>query len=201
MADSILNYNKLFLYDKWPGAADPRFGTPPDGFTGASHHGVATAFYPVGTKIQVYNLTTGLAGYSTFIYLKLEAQGAHHTASTLAMHMVVLHSDAVPYDVTNDAANELGTTMGPIAIALSHFADDYYGWFWCGGVCPADFVPTLVTAGAQAGHVFTVNNVAIGDMCWCDLAPTAVLDSGDLGFCLPAADTTTRVGFAMAADE
>jgi len=200
MADSSLSVYKAFLYDKWPGDADPRFGVPPDLFIGASHHNVVAAKYPIGTKVQVYHpgATAGsLAGYSTLIYLKLEMQDA--TNLLAAAQMVALHSDAVPYDATNEVATLLGTTMGPAAIALSVMTVDYYGWFWCGGVVPVDFLEAtnvLITTHL----LYTVNTVAIGDMCWCNLAPTAPLVSGEIGFCLPAADTTTRVGFAMIAD-
>jgi len=197
MADSSLSIYKAILYDRWPGVPNPAYGIPADGFTGASHHNVASPAYPVGTKIQVYHpgaTASSVAGYSVFIYLKLEHQDV--TNLLAAAQMVALHSDAVPFDVTNDTGTLLATTKGPIAIALSAMTTDRYGWFWCGGVAPVDFVPAL----AATALLYTVNNVAIGDMCWCNLAPTTPLVSGEIGFCLPAADTTTRVGFAMVAD-
>jgi hypothetical protein len=202
MADSSLSIYKVILYDKWPGVADPRRGEPTDGFCGATHHNVTetvgnAAGYHVGDKIEVYHpgaTASSVAGLSTFIYLKLEYQDLTNVLA--AAQMVALHSDAVPYDVTNDTATLLATTKGPIAIALSAMTTDNVGWFWCGGVAPVDFVPAL----AVTALLYTVNNVAIGDMCWCNLAPTSGTVSGEIGFCLPAADTTTRVGLALVAD-
>ena len=160
MANSTIDDAKIVLYDKWPGEVNPNLSIPTGGFTGSSHHNVATAAYPVGTKIQVYDSTN--KGYSTFIYLQF-IQG---TAGTLAA------KDPVAMDTSEQATSATGATwykvcsdggealvLGPVAVAISTMTTAYYGWFWCGGVCPVDSVSGLggnyVTDGSlTAGGAF-----------------------------------------------
>jgi len=136
--NAVLDSEKIILFNHF-GAPDPNLGEPKDGFTGAEHHNVATAVYPLGTVIQVYNKTLGVAGYSQFVYGKLETQDA--TNVTFARCICTLHTDAVPTDFTNDNAADLASNA--CVIAISAMTVDYFGWFWCGGVCPEDFVSGL----------------------------------------------------------
>ena len=193
MADETFDSEAIVLYDLWPASHVLYNHVPQDGFTGALHHNVATAVYPVGTKAIVRNhsATAGIDGFSTFIYLKLEMQDATNVLGP--RQIVACHSDAVLYDVTNDSATDLGAGKGPIAIGLSAMTVDYYGWFWCGGVCPEEYVSAL------GGSYATDGTVEIGDMVWKDLASPGTT-YGEFGFSLPAGVTTTKVGFAMSAD-
>lgn len=195
MANSTIDTKYIVLYDLWPNGVVLYNHIPQDGFTGSLHHNVASPAYKVGTKAIVRNdsATAGIDGWSTLIYLKLEMQDT--TNLLAARQIVACHSDAVLYDVTNEAASDLGATLGPIAVALSAMTVDYYGWFWCGGVAPSSHVSAL------DGNLYTyAGDVAIGDVTWRDLE-TPGTTAGEFGLSAPAADTETRVGFAMKADD
>ena len=193
MAQTTIDSEKLILLDLWPGYADPRLGTPKDGFTGADHHNVAAAAYPLGTKIQYYNVgTAGTAGYATFIYLKLEMQDATNVLQ--AKHLVNLHTDAVPYDVTNENASVITETHGPVAIGLSAMTVDYYGWFWCGGVCPEDAVSGLGGAYPTDGNVTAGCRLVTRD------SATTHSTYGEIEFGIAAADTEEVVGYSLVVD-
>ena len=201
MADQVLTNLKFYLHDRWPGKPNTRMGVPEGGFTGALHHNVTEAVglalgYRLGEKIQVQNKTTGLAGPSTFIYLKLSNQDA--TNILAARHLVAMSSAALPYNVTNEVATELGNQLGPIAIALSAMGSGatpaVCGWFWCGGVAPIDFV------AAMEGNFYTLNTVTAGcTMTWNTLATPGTV-AGEIGFDIANAAAEEHVGVALAAD-
>jgi hypothetical protein len=203
MADQVLTNLKFMLHDLWPGRADERRGVPTDGFTGTSHHNVTEAVglaagYRVGDKRQVRNITTGLEGLSTFIYLKLSNQDA--TNILAARHLVVRSTAVLPYSVTNEVATELANQTGPAAIALSAMGSGatpaVCGWFWCGGVAPIDFV------AAMEGDFYTLNTVTAGcTLTWNTLA-TPGLVAGEIGFDIANYTTApeAEIGFAFAAD-
>jgi hypothetical protein len=75
------------------------------------------------------------------------------------------------YIVTDDASEAL--LSGPIAVALSAMTTGYYGWFWCGGVCPVDSVSGL------GGSYVTDGTVAAGSG-FCGVAnASATSSNGD----------------------
>ena len=198
MADSTTNLQHFVLYDLWPGVPDQRLSVPTGGFTGATHHGVATAAYPVGTKIQVYNTgTTGRAGWATFIYLKLEMEDA--TTTVEAKSLLAQHTDAIDgtagsfYDVTNEVASILTTGVGPVAYCLNDWTVDTFGWAWCGGVAPTEFVAAIT------GTVNTLGTVAVGPVGWGNLA-TSTTAGGELGLEVMSAVTETCIGCASHID-
>lgn len=119
---------------------------PPNGFaeTGgpggyitplSTHHNVATAAYRVGTKVRYYN--DHLGGFGTCIYLRYCENG-----ETLAAGYICQpdpEEDSLYY-VTADASDFVDLAVAkPNCIALSGVTTTYYGWFWCGGVCPDFF--------------------------------------------------------------
>ena len=178
MADGTLDSNYLVLIDNWPGSPSPNLSVPTDGFA-VPAAGVATAAYKVGTKIQVYNETLGIPGFSTFIYLQYEGT----TAPALAARQVVTpDANTSLYIVTNDPDNCLSIAALPSAVALSVMTDAYFGWFWCGGVCPETAVTglggTYVTKNdLLAGYGFTVSKMAgdlIGIALYANYGATAV---------------------------
>ena len=192
MADQVLTNLKFMLADGFPGRADPRYGPPTDGFTGALSHNVAAAAYPIGTKIQVYNQTTGLAGLSTFIYARLTHQDGTNVLA--ARHLVAISTTATPYAFTNEIATVLTNQLGPIAIGLSAMTTNYYGWFWCGGVAPIDYV------AAMEGDFYTLNTVTAGcTMTWGTLASPGTTP-GEIGFDIHNAVGEELVGVAFAED-
>jgi len=192
MADSTIDSELFHLIDNWPGAPIPFGSIPPGGFTGSSHHNVATAAFPVGTKWQVYNKSAGKPGLSIFIYLQVGTQNA---ASAIAAKSVVVPDSATHwYKVTNDPDDCIKLPTAVAAIALSAMTDAYFGWFWCGGVCPEEFVSAL------GGNYATDGNVAAGPIVAHDLAA----DKIGLG---PATEQASSVvalegifGWAIAAD-
>ena len=200
MADKTIDAAKIILIDRWPGTAAPAIKIPEDGFLGTSHHNVTVAAYPLGTKLQVYcpgvaqhtgttTTITDAPGFATFIYMKQTAQDASNTLAV--KHIVALDNNAVPYEVTNEAATDIGAGFGPIAVALSAMTTASYGWYWCGGVCPVDYVEGL--DGTYKG----CTGLVIGPMSWAD-AGTAHVTYGEFAFDVPAADTQMHIGYALA---
>lgn len=191
MAASTISATNVILYDLWPGQA--RMGEQPeDGFTGSGHHNQTYEKYPAGTKFCVYDTTS--RGWSTFIYLQLVDE--HSTDVAAGSICSVYSTTPVYYEVTNDSASSYFTAA---AVALSDFSaptagtTEYWGWFWCGGVCPQKHVTALATA-----TLVTDGNV--------DAAGGAVIlgDSGSsavIGL-LPSADASTVpiCGWVLAAD-
>jgi len=158
MADGTLSTDYLVLIDNWPGAPAHNLSVPTDGFTGATTHNVAAAAYDLGTKIQVYNtgVTAGIAGFSTFIYLNIVVET---TPVTAANQVVTPDTNASLYIVTNDPESCLAIPSLPSAVCLTATMNTgYYGWFWCGGVCPEEFATTLT------GNILCVNTIALGSV-------------------------------------
>jgi len=133
----------FFLQDNWPGSAPYNAETPIDGFAEAAdqHHAQSEEVFPLGIKFQVYNDgSAGPKGYSTFIYLKVGTQDATAIA---AKSFVVPESATNLFQVSNDPSQALYLPTGLVAVALSAIANGEYGWFWCGGVCPVQYVSAL----------------------------------------------------------
>ncbi|HUW99396.1 MAG TPA: hypothetical protein VMY35_00320 [Phycisphaerae bacterium] len=195
MANAAIDSEMIILTGNGlAGFHDYNIGVPPDGFTGATHHNVAAAVYPVGTMVDVYNKgNTGVAGGATFIYGKVGAQD--ETNVIAAKHLCAIFATTpVPYEFSNEVATDLGESVQAIVIALSAMTTSYYGWFWCAGVCPEEFVSGL------GGTYPTVNTtVVIGAMAAGDLE-TAGTTAGEIGFEIPDADQEVIVGYALSAD-
>ena len=192
MANVTVDSELLYLLDRLPGWSNPHMRVPEDGFTGASHHNVATAAYDVGTKIQVYNhsASAGVDGSATFVYGKLEAQDTTNVLA--ARHFLNLHSDAVPFDFTNEVATYIGESVSPVVAALGAMTIDYYGWFWCGGVCPEEWVSDL------GGVYYCAAAAALGPCTSGDLE-TPGTTAGEIGLETPDADTDVIVAYLLAA--
>jgi len=199
MANSTLDDSKFILIDKWPGVIDTSQSVPVDGFTGTSHHNSATAAFKVGTKIQVFDETNN--GYATFIYLQ-NVQGS--AGAVAAKNPVCVDTSLAAtagnallptwFEVCSDGGEVL--LEGPVAIALSAMTDDYYGWFWCGGVCPVSFVSGLggnyvTDSSVAAGRKFTcADSTADGKIAFKNVAQAAASSTVIVEGC----------GFAMKAD-
>lgn len=188
MGDSTLDSELFILFNRW-GSSPRLYGNcPPGGFTDARHHNVANPVYELGTCVQVYNRSSkaGKDGPSQLIYLKVGTQNAD---SVIAVKSAVIQDSAtVPYTITNDPDSCIKLPTGTGAFALGAMTDAYYGWFWCGGVCPEEFISTM------AGNFATDSTVAAGQICYHDLAADyagiAIADTAGEDIC----------GFALAAD-
>jgi len=140
-----------------------------DGITGASHHNVATAAFPLGTVVRLYNHSAkaGLNGWSEFVYVGFVANAGVAIAAKQ-----VLVADAVatgPYVVTNDPDSCVFATGAPQAcIAISSVTTLYYGWAYCGGVVPEEYV------SGMGGNYATADGTIAGPICAHDLAADAI---------------------------
>ena len=172
MADSTLDSELFILRNNWGSAPTADRFEPKDGFAegNALHHNAATAKFPLGTCIQVHNKgTLGKAGPAQFIYLLVGTQNASSVIA--ARSVVVQDSAAVPYTITNDPDSCIKIPSGVAAIALSAMTNAYYGWFWCGGICPEDYVGDLggtyatdadVLAGPFTAHDLDADYIGFG---------------------------------------
>jgi len=187
MGDSTIDSELFVLYDRWPGVPQPGVESNLlDGITGASHHNVATAAFPVGTKVQLRNdnAVAGQPGLATLVYLKYEGTDAPTAA---AKQVCVPDSATLYYVVTNDPDNLIKLPTDLACIMISAMTDAYYGWFWCGGICPESHVSDL------GGNYATEGNVEPGPITAHNLSADAI------GFG-PYAATEGYFGFALAAD-
>lgn len=192
MADEKIDSEQFYLFDLLPGEPNPVYGEPLSGFDGATSHSVVAAGYNVGTKIQVYNETAGVAGYSTFVYGKLATEDS--TNVMLVAHVLVQDKNSpTPFEFTNEVANDNGEGLSPVVFGAATLTVTYFGWFWCGGVCPEDW------ASGLGGFHYTDNTVAIGAIGSGDLvAPDQTM--GEVGLAVTTA-TIATVGWAYVADQ
>ena len=188
MADSTILAKYIVLQDTVQGNVNPNLPQPTDGFIGSGHHNVATEEYPVGTKIQVYDETA--KGYATFVYLKngTAAAAAIAAGSVMIPAGATQNTTYLTYVYTNNKAD--GVVGGNCAIALSAMTNDYFGWFWCGGVAPIGITNSGIAA---ATTIATDDSVAIGAI------STIALTATDTGLAL-ATTLKTDVGISMKAD-
>jgi len=189
MADKLLDSDKLVLRDNWGGDAIRIASKPKDGFDGASHFNVATAFYPLGMAVQVVHKgTAGKEGFTTFRYLKAGVNSGA-TVTTIVIADVCTQQGTTPYVVTKDPDAVNSTTLvasGLCAIALGTMTDAYFGFFWTGGVCPEDEVAGLGTTYP------TDDSVVFGDIKLMNMA------ADEIGFGT-AMSTGTGLSVAMSA--
>ena len=151
------------------------------------HHNVATASaseYVLGQKIRYYNST--LKGWGTCIYLQYSAGAATMVAGSPVMVDEALDS---LYTVTEEYLTM--AIGGPAAIALTTMTTLYYGWFWCGGVCP-DF-STNGTTDFSAVTVPVATDLIAGQ--------NFQAGTDDLNIDLGTSDATiSAMGWSLAAD-
>lgn len=183
MAIKTMNPEELFLYDTMPGSESNDLSVPEGGdfgfFNGTRHHNVSSAKYRLGEKLRVYNdpgtgAGLGLQGWSTMIYLQVGAQDATDISAGSWVTQVAdgdanISGGNDAYLVTNDPAacrNEVAADIAQMgaAVAISAIEDAYFGWFWCGGVCPLNWLLSSATASLLAADSIDTNDaVGIGD--------------------------------------
>ena len=188
MADSTIDSELIVL-------RGGRFGTsfdnsiPLGGFTGSTHHNVANPMYDIGQVKRVYNDGTyGQPGYSEFVYLYF-ASTSGTDPTPAAKQVCVPDSATVWYQFTNapdGCVFEDGALLA--VLSISAMTDTYYGWFWCGGICPEQYVAAL------GGNYATDGAVVEGPITQVNLTANA------MGFSLCNANTEAKIGYALAAD-
>ena len=137
---------------------------PTDGFLGTSHSGasgigIASAAFPIGTKITVkQDAATGVnAGYCTFIYLQWDNGSAVTPAAKGFGLQLEGDTDKQTYDVS--AGNE----YGPGAVMLGVVTDAYFAFGQCGGVICNGNATALATTILD-GNFTTDGAVALGGL-------------------------------------
>ena len=163
--DETIDSEYFILKDNWPASPFQCNGVPCSyNLQGHASHNVATAAYPIGTKFQVYNdgSVAGLAGWSTMIYLQVGTQGT--VAAIGAKSICMQGSVSGPYVVTNNFSDATDPNNGLCAIGIGAVTNDYYGWFWCGGVAPEILCDTKLAAASatMGGNYYGKPNLEIG---------------------------------------
>ena len=186
MTAYTVSSNEVILYDMYPGVASvniPKADHDGNAFTNSDHHNVVKAVFDTGYKVQVYEKS--LAGWSTFVYLQYNL-GASGVAAA-AGHLAVYETGNSWFGVTNEG--DATFVNVPPAVILSTMTDAYYGFFWCGGVCPQSWVTALATSNFN-----TDDSVVIG--------PVGLVDASDpdvVGL-TAAASAVNACGWSMADD-
>ena len=212
MAISTLVAESIILYDNFPGTVSPAHSVPEGGdfgfFNGSRHHDVSSPVYRIGEKIRIYNdPTTGAGlgenGWSTMIYLRLGTQdGTALSVGSVCTLETAIDANEKWFTVTNDPDNGLaGYTTGalvnlsPAAVAISAMTSTNYGWFWCGGVAPQNWLLATATTTSLV-NADTAGTVVAG--------PIGVTDTDAIVAFSKALDTQTLhnlvAGLAYVAD-
>jgi len=196
-ADQKLLSTYAVLYNRW-GSPDSQLGLPKDGIVGAEHWNVATPKYPVGTVIQLYNTgaTAGQAGYCQFVYIRVNTTAPTHA---WAKGQILTPASATAmYTLTNDSDDDIAasTQGGKFAVCLGSMTDGYYGFAWCGGVCPTDFLTMTSTyLGVLAG------DMAIGIPFALAALASSAAAYGSFGLSATLTAGNAVCGMALTADE
>lgn len=140
-----------------------RFGTvnmwdmPQDGILGTNHHNVILPWTDVGTVLALRHegrTSDSLVGWCEFVYGRFD----EHAAGTPAIIQVLspaLITDL--FDFGHDPSQVAAGAFGVVTIGV--MTDNYYGWFWSGGVPPIDFVADT-TDFTPSSNVTTDGSVA-----------------------------------------
>jgi len=171
MADSTVTYEAIVLYDNWPGTAvSPPFPVT-DMTSAAVGHNAVHPRWPVGTKWEMYcygdQASVGVSyrqGFSTFIYLQAGPDASAAIASVLGIvcvpdaTIVAASVDDLLYVMASDTDVTTHENTGLVAVCLSTVTNDYFAWYWCGGVYPIEYVASALVTDTIA----TNNTVAAG---------------------------------------
>jgi len=194
---STIDSNLITLIDHWPGVAWPGLAATHATLSCSDFgHNVAQPQYTPGTKIQLMcqqsqdGALNGVRGPSTLVYLQAISQGSN-TASIDVKDLVMTGSTSKWYQVTNNSDVVAASAfVGLAACAIGPIADDNYGWFWCGGVVPEQYI------SAMGGNFVTNDDVVAGPMC------VQATPAGNVCAFAPLLDdqSSDAAGWALAAD-
>ncbi|MFA4944883.1 MAG: hypothetical protein WC789_09315 [Lentisphaeria bacterium] len=165
MADSTIDSELIIQYDNWPGPVEAPTFDVGDGFLDKRYHNVSIPAFPIGTKVQVKNVTLGKKGYATLIYLQVGTQDA---TTMVAKTACIPDSATLWYQLTNDPDSCIKTPTNLGCFAISAITNAYYGWFWEAGIVPEDALPGLGgnfvtnTAVVAGGWMFGASDAVVG---------------------------------------
>ena len=147
MADTRLYAIDLLLIDNFPGVPEAKTMPRATITASAAGHNAVAAAHPLGAKIQLRQSgDNGPAGLSTLMYAKLEE--AHGTNKVVGAGIVCTLSGETALEPTllSNDEGDIGTyASGMCAVSIAAVTENYYGWWWIGGVAPADQVAALRT--------------------------------------------------------
>jgi hypothetical protein len=186
-ADTTITATKIELaFDRFPGLLLNLFGPPMDMSPGGlalsigscGQNSPSPTMYQAGEKIRIRNRGVlnggvGVPGWSELTYLLFDPSSASAAACgdvcVPASLVAQQNSGAAPLIPTPNTvarlvANVLSTDTdlsgGKVAVALTAMTAGYYGWFWTGGVCPADAGAS--GAALAAATLRCYDDVAVG---------------------------------------
>jgi hypothetical protein len=144
---------KFYLLDNFPGL--PTNGPNPDDWTSYT----AAKAFRVGEKRAIYDDTNN--GWAILVYLQYQkgTAAAATVKSVCGLCTASVATAGAWANVTNTTDECMNT--GPICVALGTCTDAYYGWFWCGGVCPVDTISGLDGVYPSDGSVAAVSGMKI----------------------------------------
>lgn len=157
MADAAWTTESLILYDNWPGVAVPPPFAVTDMTSAGVGHNMVHPRWDIGTKWELYcygdQVSLGATyrqGFSTFIYLRAGPDAAAAVASIRTMFCVpdetfaAQDKDDLLYVMASDDDVTTHEYSGLVAVCLSTVTNDYYAWYWCGGVYPVEYIASGV---------------------------------------------------------
>jgi len=185
---STLACANVVLIDNYPGTVDRRAPEPKDGFLGADHFNNTSAIFEPGTKREVWDATTG--GPVILCYLRNKTLGTGPKA-TIAGTIASPHTTQWEVSTDPDVTPPFSINRGQIAVALGVIALESYGFWWIGGVCPAD--SQWFSSSMAAVNLITDGSVALA-------TPLMLVDeTADLGIKIFTGDVMA-CGFSKIAD-
>jgi len=149
MAQAYTSTGEIILFDLSPGPVHwghiPPQSTDGTPFTSNSHSNVsATGVYLPGYKVGYLDKTNN--GPSILAYMKYSAGTIACAAGHICSYDTSSTVSSTWYTITNDGDDGI---LSPVAyVALEAMTDTYWGWFWCGGVAPADYVSAFSATDA-----------------------------------------------------
>jgi hypothetical protein len=97
------------------------------------------------------------------------------------------------YTVTSDTDQTTHENGGLFAVAISTTTNDYYGWYWCGGVYPLEYITSAVVADTIA-----TNNAVVASA---ELSSVALADQSGVGLrANAAASQVPGIGISLIID-
>lgn len=215
---AAINCRHLVLQDKWPGIPNINLSVPTGGFDSTRWNDITTEAYPIGTKIQVYGDSSGCKGPYTMIYLRYYCLSGNNAVeditSDYAIFQQFCNSTCASADGTTaiftctncggiDTGYKCGSAVGIVAVACATLSDHDvttdgnngggYGWFWCGGPCPAEDITFFDVCAGKGADMTTAGGVVAGTEIHYEVdTSVGVFDGGD--------PSSNNCGIALATD-
>jgi hypothetical protein len=160
----------LLLNDRWPGIANNNAAGPYDlgnVANGSDQNWYVASTKPphvLGTKFTGYQEAASGVNGGSFTLIYLNTGTLLSTTAITAKKFCALQaaptsstSGALLYTVTNNPAYTVGMSTALYGVSMSAMTSGgYYGWFWCGGVCPESICTGM------AGTYTTADTVTVG---------------------------------------